>query len=133
MKNMDWYHSLKKPKLSPPDEIFAPVWTVLYLMIAASLVVFLQSVDLKANFWPFMLFLLQLALNFSWSGVFFGMKKIAFALQIIIVMWVVLLLTIITFYMYSKTAAWLLVPYFVWISFAIYLNFEIWRLNCRGK
>lgn len=129
MQNMNWFHSLKKPALAPPDWLFAPVWAILYIMIFLSLVFFLKTGGIKHQIIPIIFFIVQLLLNFSWSGVFFGMQKIGLALIIIVLLWITLLITIITFYKHSKLAACLLVPYFLWVSFATYLNFEYWRLN----
>lgn len=129
MQNMNWFHSLKKPALAPPDWLFAPVWAILYIMIFLSLVFFLKTGGIKHKIIPIIFFIVQLLLNFSWSGVFFGMQKIGLALIIIALLWITLLITIITFYKHSKLAACLLVPYFLWVSFATYLNFEYWRLN----
>ena len=129
MQNMNWFHSLKKPTFAPPDWIFTPVWTILYIMIFLSLVFFLKTGGTKHKIIPISFFIFQLILNFSWSGVFFGMQKIDLALIIIALLWITLLITIITFYKHSKLAAWLLVPYFLWVCFATYLNFEYWRLN----
>ena len=126
---MNWFHTLKKPVFSPPDWVFAPVWTILYVMIFLSIVFFLKTGGIKQKIIPLFFFIFQLLLNFSWSGVFFGMQKIGFALCIIVLLWVSLLITILLFYKHSKVSAWLLVPYFLWVCFATYLNFEYWRLN----
>ena len=129
MKNMNWFHSLKKPEFAPPDWIFGPVWSVLYVMIFLSLIFFLKTGGLRYKILPITFFIIQLLLNFSWSYVFFNLQRIDWALIIIALLWITLLITIIMFYKYSKIAAWLLVPYFLWVSFASYLNFDYWRLN----
>ena len=129
MKNMNWFHSLKKPEFAPPDWIFGPVWSVLYVMIFLSLIFFLRTGGLRYKILPITFFIIQLLLNFSWSYVFFNLQRIDWALIIIALLWITLLITIIMFYKYSKIAAWLLVPYFLWVSFASYLNFGYWRLN----
>ena len=129
MKNMNWFHSLKKPEFAPPDWIFGPVWSVLYVMIFLSLIFFLRTGGLRYKILPITFFIIQLLLNFSWSYVFFNLQRIDWALIIIALLWITLLITIIMFYKYSKIAAWLLVPYFLWVSFASYLNFDYWRLN----
>lgn len=129
MRNIDWYHSLKHPALSPPDWLFAPVWSILYLTIFLSLIVFLKDGTVREKVVPLGLFTVQILLNFLWSPVFFGMKKIGTALIICFLLWVFILAVIISFYHYSKLSAFLLVPYFLWSTFALYLNFEIWRLN----
>ena len=129
MKNMDWFHSLIKPELAPPDWVFAPVWSVLYVMIFLSLIFFLKNGGFRYKLRALSFFVIQLMLNLAWSPVFFGMQKIDLALIVIALLWVTLLITILAFYRYSKFAAWLLVPYFLWVSFATYLNYEYWRLN----
>lgn len=129
MKNMIWYNNLNKPLLNPPAEIFAPVWTVLYIMIFISLFLFLKGGMNKSKILPLIFFIIQLILNFSWSGVFFGLKNINAALIIIAFMWLFILLTVLTFKKHSKAASWMLVPYLLWVSFAFYLNFEYTRLN----
>ena len=129
MKNMDWFHSLIKPELAPPDWFFAPVWSVLYVMIFLSLIFFLKNGGFRYKLRALSFFVIQLMLNLAWSPVFFGMQKIDLALIVIALLWVTLLITILAFSRYSKFAAWLLVPYFLWVSFATYLNYEYWRLN----
>lgn len=129
MKNIIWFDNLNKPFLSPPDWIFTPVWIILYIMIAISFFVFIRGGINKKKRLPLSFFLIQLALNFSWPFVFFGMKNIAFAFFIIIFMYIFLILTIITFFKHSKLASVLLIPYLFWISFAAYLNFGFLVLN----
>ncbi len=129
MQNMEWYNSLNKPFLAPPSSVFAPVWTVLYIMIALSLIMFLRGGMNKSKAVPLIFFIIQMLLNFAWSPVFFNMQNIGLALVIIIFMWLFTLLTIIFFFKHSKAAALLLVPYLIWISFAFYLNFGYFLLN----
>lgn len=129
MMNIEWYHTLNKPFLSPPDWIFAPVWSFLYLLIIVSLIVFLWKGYCKNKSKPFVLFVIQVGLNLLWPPVFFQMQNVKLGFVILFLLWVVLILTIQAFYKCSKIAAVLLVPYFLWITFALYLNFEILRLN----
>lgn len=124
-----WYENLQKPFLTPPDGVFMPAWIILYAMIFISFILFLKSGNLSQKIIPISTFLTQLFLNLSWSPVFFGLHKIGTALIIIIFMWMFILITILLFYRYSKISAYLLVPYFLWVTFASYLNFEIYRLN----
>ena len=126
---MQWYNSLNKPFLNPPSEIFFPVWTILYILIFASLIIFIKDGINKEKIFPLILFIIQMFLNFSWSAVFFGMQNILAGFIIIILMCFFILLTIISFYRHSKLASILLIPYFLWVSFALYLNFEYLRLN----
>ncbi len=125
---MTWYHSLAKPALCPPDWLFAPVWTILYIMMAVSLIIFLKTRGENKTV-SIILFLSQLTLNLLWAPVFFGNMNPRGAFIIILFMIITLLMTIIAFYKYSKTAAIILLPYLIWICFAAYLNFEIIRLN----
>ena len=123
-----WYATLAKPVLNPPGWIFGPVWTTLYLLMGISLWLIWKS-DSKEKKRAVWLFLAQLVLNAIWSPVFFGGQSIGGALAIIVLLWAAIVLTILVFTKISKTAAWLLVPYILWVSFAMYLNFAIWLLN----
>jgi len=125
-----WYAGLNKPSFSPPNWLFGPVWTTLYVLMGISF--FLVWEKLKKN--PkaksaLDIFVLQLVLNCLWSVIFFGLKAPLLALIEIILLWLVILITIINFFKISKTAGWLLVPYLAWVSFASFLNWTIWRLN----
>jgi benzodiazapine receptor len=122
-----WYASLAKPSFNPPNWIFAPVWTALYVTMAFAAwrvwrVVGVMSVAL-------MLYFLQLTLNFAWSLIFFAQHLIEIALLDIIALWIAILATMITFFRADRTAGLLMLPYLAWVSFASALNFEIWRLN----
>ena len=129
MQNMEWYDNLNKPLLNPPSEIFMPVWIFLYITIGLSLIFFLKDGFNKSKIIPSIFFTTQMLLNFIWSSVFFGMQNILLGLIVVLLMWLFILLTIISFYKHSKTSAFLLIPYFLWVSFACYLNFEFLRLN----
>lgn len=125
-----WYVNLEKPSFNPPNWLFAPVWTILYIMmgLAAGLVWHkgLHHAWVKTALYHFVF---QLILNLSWSIVFFGMKNPAIALFVIIVLISLIALTIRWFKIADKRAAYLLIPYLLWVLFAAALNFEIWRLN----
>lgn len=129
MQNLDWYHTLNKPLLNPPDWVFAPVWTVLYLMIFVSFVLFIRSESTQSKVLPYIIFFLQLILNLSWTPIFFGLENPKAALIVISLLWLSIAFLIFSFYKYSKTASFLLIPYFLWVTFAAYLNFELFRLN----
>lgn len=129
MQNIDWYNTLNKPFLNPPEWIFAPVWTILYIMIIASFVFFIKGKYSKGKTIPLIFFTIQMFLNIIWSGIFFGAENIKTALIILLLMWIFIILTIGTFYKYSKVAAILLIPYFLWCSFALYLNTAFYMLN----
>jgi len=125
-----WYVTLNKPFFSPPNWIFAPVWTALFIMMGASLYLVWKEgfgkVDVKKGVH---IFSIQLVLNLLWSAVFFGLKAPLAAFIEIIALWVFIWLTIKQFKKVSKTAAWLLVPYLCWVSFATLLTLSIWVLN----
>ena len=129
MQNIEWFNSLNKPFLNPPSEIFMAVWIFLYFTIGFSLIFFLKDGFNKSKIIPSIFFTTQMLLNFIWSPIFFGMQNIRLGMIIIAFMWLFILLTIINFYKHNKTSAFLLIPYFLWVSFACYLNFEFLRLN----
>ncbi len=125
-----WYAALNKPSFNPPDWLFAPVWIVLYLVMGISLFIIwkegLKNKDVKS---AFIFFIIQLILNASWSVVFFGVHSVIGGLIVIIILWLLILVTIIKFKNISRTAAILLIPYLIWVSFATILNFFINKLN----
>ena len=118
---MDWYKSLKKSPLTPPSYVFGIVWPVLYFLILISFITYIPH----STTMGFVFFGIQLLLNLSWSPVFFRYKNPQLALGIVSLMWIFILLTILTFYKTSKLSAYLLIPYFIWVSFATYLNWYI--------
>ncbi len=125
-----WYAIANKPWFNPPNWIFAPVWTMLYILMGISLFIIWKSeTDKILKQTAVTLFIIQLTLNFFWSFVFFKLQLPGWAFAEIILMWVMILLTIIWFGKISSTAAWLLVPYICWVSFAAVLNYSIWKLN----
>jgi tryptophan-rich sensory protein len=126
-----WYASLAKPQLSPPNWVFGPVWTTLFALmgVALWLVWIDRSAAPKARRRAVAIFFVQLALNALWSMIFFGFRSPGGATVEIILLWLAILATMVTLAKISKPAAWLLVPYILWVSFAVYLNFSIWMLN----
>ena len=125
-----WYAVANKPSFNPPNWLFAPVWTALYIMMGIALYLVWKTETANAiKQKALILFGVQLALNFLWSFIFFYAKQPGWAFADIIAMWIVILLTIIWFGKISTTAAWLLVPYIFWVSFASLLNFYIWKHN----
>jgi tryptophan-rich sensory protein len=125
-----WYPGLNKSSLTPPDWVFAPVWTLLYILIAMAF----WEVWLKKRWSPeafpiYALFMIQFLFNVFWSALFFYLKRPDWALVDIIALWVSLAVTIYLFYHISKISAWLLLPYFLWITFALYLNYQVVMLN----
>lgn len=140
-----WYAGLTKPSLTPPNWVFGPAWTILFLLMGiAFYLVWINYGLIRANSsmvknWRFGvgLFVFQLVLNTLWSIIFFGLttftinglNNIGLAFFEIIVLWLAIATTIFYFYKVSRTAAWLLLPYILWVSFAAYLNYMIWILN----
>lgn len=125
-----WYEGLQKPVFTPPNWLFAPVWTVLYLMMAAAIWrVMSVPADFPGRSAAIGAFFVQLALNAGWSWAFFGFHDPAAGLAVIVVLLVMILATIRLFWHLDRVAAWLLVPYAAWVTYALALNFEIWRLN----
>ena len=125
-----WYSTLQKPSFSPPNWIFGPAWTTLYFFMGvAAFLVWRHGVERKEVKTALAIFGGQLALNTLWSIIFFGLHNPFWAFVEIIILWLAILLTIVSFYKVSKTAAYLLLPYILWVSFASVLNFSILVLN----
>jgi tryptophan-rich sensory protein len=126
----EWYASLSKPGFQPPGWVFGPMWTMLYvLMGVAAFLVWRRGWAVKGVKIALLLFAIQLVLNGLWSIIFFRWHSLAGAMVEIGTLWAAILVTIVFFARVSKTAAGLLVPYLLWVSFAAVLTFEIWRLN----
>ena len=123
-----WYTTLNKPFFNPPNVVFGPVWTLLYLFMAIAMALVWSSSKKQKNT-ALQLFLIQLALNFLWSLVFFSWHLIAGAFIVIVLLWITLFLTIKRFLPISKAAGYLLMPYIAWVSFAGLLNLTILFLN----
>jgi tryptophan-rich sensory protein len=121
-----WYAGLAKPVWTPPNWLFGPVWSVLYLMIAVAGWLVWESEAAPSARW---LWVAQLALNGIWSPVMFGLNNITLALIVIVLMWVSIAAFVGATWRHVRTAALLFVPYLVWVSYATALNFAIWRLN----
>lgn len=125
-----WYAGLQRSALNPPSWVFGPVWTILFaLMGIAAFFVFQKGIRHKPVKVALGIFAAQLILNTFWSILFFGFRSPGAALVEIIFLWMAIVATIIAFYKISKFAAYLLVPYIFWVSFAIYLNYTVWILN----
>lgn len=125
-----WYKSLNKPSFSPPNWIFAPVWTLLFLLMAISAYLVWNKDLKKARIREaLVVFVFQLLLNFFWSIYFFGLHEPYLAFLEILALWLAILLTIMKFYKISKPASYLLIPYILWVSFAAILNLSIVLLN----
>ena len=124
-----WYNALNQPILKPPAWLFAPVWTILYISMGIALFLYARKYTIKSKTWGYVLFFTQLLVNLSWSPAFFGMKNIGLALALIILLNILVLFNIIEFFKISKSAARCLIPYFLWLLFATYLNFGYFILN----
>lgn len=125
-----WYAALNKPAFNPPNWVFAPVWTTLYIMMAvAAWLVWERGLENKNVQTGLKFFVLQLALNSLWSIIFFGFQLPWLAFIEIICLWIAIFLTIKYFVKVSKLAGWLLLPYLLWVSFAAVLNLAIFWLN----
>lgn len=125
-----WYAALNKPFFSPPNWIFGPVWTALYIMMGASAyLIWKKRKEGIEAIKGLIIFAGQLFLNGMWSIVFFGYKDLFFGLLVIVLLWALILMCIIQFNKLSRNAALLLVPYIVWVSFATLLNAAVWLLN----
>lgn len=125
-----WYAGIVKPIFNPPNWIFGPVWTVLYILIAIAFwLVWIAKVPGKSKVRAYTAFWVQLALNVLWSVAFFGLESPLLAMNILVALWIMILVTMVHFSRVSKIAAWLLLPYLLWVSFAGVLNYYIWRLN----
>lgn len=125
----EWYASLKKPSWNPPGWIFGPVWTALYTMMAVAAWLVWRRGGFTAQRRPLTLFLVQLALNAAWTPLFFGAQWPSVAFAEILLLWLAIGATLLTFHPISRVSAWLLAPYLAWVSFAAALNFTLWQLN----
>lgn len=125
----DWYAGLAKPALTPPGWIFPVVWPLLYAMMGVALFLALSPSRRDAPRWPLAVFAVQLVLNGLWSWLFFGLERADLALVDIALLLAAIVAAIAGFRQRRAAAAWLLVPYLAWVSFATWLNLEIVRLN----
>ena len=125
-----WYSTLNRPVIAPPNWVFAPVWTTLFLFMGVALfLVWKNGVKNKQAKIAITLFFIQLILNILWSVLFFGLQNPLIALVEIIFLAIFILLTMIYFYRVNKWAGLLLLPYFLWVLFASVLNFNFWLIN----
>lgn len=124
----DWYQYLNKPSFNPPNWIFGPVWTLLYLMMGIAFAMIWHSRHPQKNK-AMLLFAIQFVFNLAWSFLFFNCHLLGIAFIEILLMGCFIALTINSFYKINKLAAYLLIPYLCWVSFAAVLNGAIWFLN----
>lgn len=125
----EWYRALAKPSWRPPNWLFGPVWLVLYLSIAVSGWLVWRDVGPEAAAVALAIYALQLVLNGLWSVIFFGLHRPGLAFAEILCLLVAILATIAAFYPLHPIAAYILIPYALWVGFATLLNYSIWRLN----
>jgi benzodiazapine receptor len=124
-----WYAEINKPSFNPPNYLFGPVWTTLYILMGISIYMILQSPKTELRKKAIAIFCIQLFLNFCWSFIFFKFQLLGLAFIEIILMWASILTMIIVFFEINKKAALIQIPYLLWVSFASVLNGSIWFLN----
>ena len=124
-----WYEHLAKPRWNPPNWVFAPAWSVLYLTIAVSGWLVWRKAGLAGAPGAFAVYFVSLLINALWSACFFGLRRIDLALIDVTFLWLSIVATIAVFAPLDRIAAFLLVPYLCWVSFAGILNLTVWRLN----
>ena len=125
----DWYAELAKPSWNPPNWVFGPVWSALYTMMAVAAWMVWRKNSASGRSIALKLFVVQLIFNGLWSWLFFGLQRPDLALVDIILLWMAIFATIVAFRRVRRTAAWLLIPYAAWVTFAAALNTAIWYLN----
>lgn len=125
-----WYSTIQKPSFTPPNWVFGPAWTMLYILMGvAAFLVWQRGLGSRAGRIALACFLVQLVINALWTPVFFGLHRVGLALVVIVLLWVAIAVTMYYFAQVSRAAAVLLAPYLVWVSFATVLNASIWWLN----
>jgi tryptophan-rich sensory protein len=124
-----WYQELQRPAWNPPDWVFGPVWTVLYLTMAVAAWLVWRQGGWSGARTALGLFIVQLVLNAAWTGVFFGLRAPGPAFAELAVLWIAIVATILAFWQKSPAAGALMLPYLGWSSYAAVLNFTIWRMN----
>jgi tryptophan-rich sensory protein len=123
-----WYSIINKPFWTPPNWVFMPVWTLLYILMGTSVALVWKSAR-KGILWPVAFFFVHLLVNAYWSMAFFGQHQVELAVGIISVMWVMIAVMMVWFWKYSRLATYLLVPYLVWVTYATTLNIGVMVLN----
>ena len=129
MFNTIWYDNLIKPALNPPSWIFSPVWIILYSTILIALILYTIKPAHRNKLEGYIYFIVQMILNLAWSPIFFYFHNIGLALIVIILLDMSILINIIKFYKVSKLSGLILIPYFLWVLFATYLNISFFILN----
>lgn len=130
MSSVDtWYQTIEKPSWTPPNWLFAPVWTTLFLLMAVSAWMIWLDGGIRQNIVPLALFIIQLAFNVLWSGLFFANQSPGLAFINIVFLWFLILSMIIAFIKVKQIAGYMNIPYMLWVTYAGALNLSIWRLN----
>lgn len=129
MSRDTWYAALRKPAWTPPDPVFGPVWTTLYVAMAIAAWLVWRRLGFVAGALPLSLFAVQLALNVTWTAIFFGLRAPAAAFVQIVILWILILATLLAFWRVRPAAGALLLPYLLWVTYAAALNLAIWRMN----
>ncbi len=124
-----FFKSLKKPKIQPPDWVFTPVWILLYSIMVVSLILILNAPPNYLKLSAYSIFVVQLTINFSWSPVFFEMKKIRTAFWLSLLLLVTVGIMIVIFFKISPHAGIINIPYFIWCFYASILNYMLWQEN----
>jgi benzodiazapine receptor len=124
-----FYEQLTRPSWAPPAWLFAPVWSALYALMALSAWLVWRAHGFAGARKALALFIIQLAANALWSWLFFTWRRRGLALAEVLVLWVLIVVTVVSFQRLSSVAAYLLYPYLVWVTFASALTFVVWRLN----
>jgi len=125
----DWYRNIKKPSFNPPSWVFGPVWTLLFSLMGIALYLVWVAPSSRIRTIALVLFGVQFAFNVLWSYLFFGINNPLWSLIEIFILLVFILATGIYFYIVNRFAGYLLIPYFLWVSFASFLNYSLWKLN----
>jgi translocator protein len=124
-----WYETLYQPSFNPPNWLFGPVWTVLYILMGISFFMIWQTPPGNQRTLAMVAFFVQLLLNFGWSFLFFHFKEIGLALAEVIVLWCAIVVMIVFFYRIRPVSAWINIPYLLWVTFATVLNAAYYKLN----
>lgn len=124
-----WYATLSQPSFNPPNWLFGPVWTTLYILMGISLYLVWSQPDGKERNMALLAFTVQLVFNFSWSYIFFYYRQLGFALAEIVVLWVSIIVMLVLFYRVRPLTAYLNIPYILWVTFASVLNAAYFKLN----
>lgn len=125
-----WYRELNKPSWNPPDWVFGPAWTLLYILMGiAAWLVWRRGWEIQSVRVALVLFAVQLVFNLLWSVIFFGLRSPGLALAEIIILWALILATAIQFFRLDVVSGVLLLPYLLWVTFASVLNGAVWFLN----